>query len=78
MAWRWAFHDTYRGVEIKTGGNRTVRDPETRDGKQAGVLIRDHEQGAFTGNTLKRDAPGAWVIRPVARRVIRTGNRPNR
>jgi hypothetical protein len=48
MAWRWAFLDTYRGVEIKTGGNRTVRDPETRDGKQAGVLIRDHEQGAFT------------------------------
>ena len=65
------------GVQIKTGGNPTVRDCEIRDSKQAGVYFHEQGQGTFTGNTLTGNPSGAWVIRADAGRVTRTGNTPN-
>ncbi|NBT26283.1 MAG: right-handed parallel beta-helix repeat-containing protein [Actinobacteria bacterium] len=65
------------GVEIKTGGNPTVRDCEIRDGQGAGVWVYEQGQGTFTGNTLTGNALGTWVIASDAGKVTRTGNRPN-
>ncbi|NBT26669.1 MAG: hypothetical protein EBT09_08985 [Actinobacteria bacterium] len=64
------------GVDIRTGGNLTVRDCEIRD-NLVGVFVHDSGQGTFTGNTLTGNAWAAWRIHAPAGRVTRTGNRPN-
>ena len=69
--------NAFAGVQIKTGGNPTVRGCEIRDNKEAGVFVYEQGQGTFTGNTLTGNASGAWRIDPDAGRVTRTGNRPN-
>jgi parallel beta-helix repeat protein len=69
--------NAYAGVAITTAGNPVVRDCQIRDGKDAGVFVYEHGRGTFTGNTLTGNASGAWVIKPDAGMVIRTGNRPD-
>jgi F-box protein 11 len=50
------------GVEIKTGGNPTLRGNRVNRNKYQAVWIHDGGRGVVEDNDLTDNAKGAWLI----------------
>jgi len=67
----------YSGVEIKTGGDPTLRGNQIHDNTQDGVYVSDHGLGTLEDNEITGNGSAGVAIETGGHPTVR-GNRINR